>query len=341
MNNTKKLLSFVVVSLLLQPSFVSAKKTDENIFYYFPNGNGFESVEKQYRDIDILAPQIYFVGTQLQLVKSEEDVILTLAEKKRIDVMPLVIQANFDKSLMTQLLNDEDAQDEIIDHLIEDAQKYDYIGYQYDFENINHLDREKYVDFVEKTYKAMRKKDLLFSVAVIPRTTDYDKNSLNQDWSSGYGYEGLAEHSDFLSIMSYDDPKSKGPVSSMEYLENVLSYTQRFVPDDKISLGIPLYCWQYEIGNSKKIANVTYPISAATQEKYKNYGVLSTYVDGEYETEVFLFIKPKDNSYALNIIWCDNKQSIEVKQKFAEKENLRGLSFWALGQEDPNIWDLF
>lgn len=338
MNIMKKVIYTAVLSLVLSPVFADAKKANENIFYYFPNTTGYESLEDNYRDIDILAPQIYTVGYDLKLGEAESEDVLKFAKKKRMDVMPLVVQSDFNKQLMTFILDDEDAQDELIEDMIDEAKDRKFIGWQFDFENLNHLDRDRYADFVKKAHKAFDKKNLIFSVAVIPRTTDYNVDSTNQDWSSGYNIEQIGEHSDFISIMSYDDPLSKGPVSSMEYLKKALAHTQQYVESGKISLGIPLYCWQYEIGNSKKIASVTYNISAATQEKYKEYGALSTYVGDDYETEVFLFIKPKDNSYALNIIWCDNEQSIEAKQELAEKENLRGLSFWALGQEDERMW---
>lgn len=338
MKNIKKTMFIVIIALLIHPAFSDAKSADENIFYYFPNTMGYESLRDNHRDIDILAPQIYTVGYDLKLGEAESEDVLEFAKKKRMDVMPLVVQSDFSKQLMTYILDREEVQDDLISDLIKEAKDRKYVGWQFDFENLNHLDRARYADFVEKAGKEFKRKNLLFSVAVIPRTTDYNPTSTNQDWSSGYDIEKIAKNSDFISVMSYDDPLTKGPVSSMEYLKKALAHTQKYVPDNKISLGIPLYCWQYEIGNPEKVASVTYPISAATQKKYKEYGALSLYVDGDYETEVFLFIKPKDNFYALNIIWCDNEQSVEIKQELAEKENLRGLSFWALGQEDERIW---
>lgn len=340
----KTILTIITLSLgtlVIGPLFADAKAADEHIFYFYPNSQGYESVRKNYRDIDILAPQIYEVTFGNQLILLDDGGVLELADDKNIDVMPLVINAAFNREHMSRFLGDFDAQDEVIDDLIKEARKYDFIGYQYDFENISHFDRQAYVDFVAKSYKEFKKKDLLFSVAVIPRTTPYDFNSANQDWSSGYDFENLGKNSDFLSVMSYDDPLSTGPVAAMSYLKKALKHIQNEVPNEKISLGVPLYCWQYEVGNSKKIANVTYSRAAATQEVYKDLGALRTYVGDDYETEVFLFIKRENDRYALNIIWCDNEQSIEVKQELAQDEKLRGLSYWAIGQEDARIWKHF
>ena len=330
---------FIVTTLFLMAMFFTSPTfadSSENVFYYYPNTNSYKSVEKHYRDIDILAPQIYTVDFNLELGEAESEDILKLAKKKRMDVMPLVVQASFDKILMSRLLDDEDARAQLIEDLIDEAEDRDFIGWQFDFENINHLDRDRYTDFVEETYRAFKKENLKLSVAAIPRTTPYDKNASYQDWSSGYDIGALAQVSDFISLMSYDDPRSIGPVSSMLYVEKMLANTLIDAPAEKLSLGIPMYCWQYELGNPKKIANVTYEISAGTQKKYKDAGVFSLYFD-VFEAEIFAFVK----NGRVNYIWCDNEQSVERKMNFAQNKGLRGISAWALGQEDPKMWKHF
>lgn len=327
------LLSFIfIVAISLVPTLVQAKSSSENIFYYFPNTNGYTSLKENYRDIDIFAPQIYTVGYDLKLGDAESEDALEFARKKRMDVMPLVVQSNFNKALMTRLLSDTKAQEELIDNLIKEAKDRKFIGWQFDFENINYLDRDAYVDFVERASKEFKKKRLDFSVAVIPSTVPFDPYALTQDWSSGYDIEAIGEHVDFISLMSYDDPRSVGPVSSVLYLDKVINETLEKIDADKISLGIPMYCWQWEFGNPKKIANVSYPISAGTVEKYKNTFSLSLYSD-LHEAEIFIFLKDK-----LNIIWCDNVQSLEAKLEIIDDYGLRGFSAWALGQEDARIW---
>ena len=330
---------FTIITLFLMAMFFATPTfadTSENIFYYYPNTNGYQSVEKHYRDIDILAPQIYTVDFKLELGTAESEDILKFAKKKRMDVMPLVVQSGFDKYLMTRLLDDEEAREQLIEDLIDEAEDRDFIGWQFDFENINHLDRDRYTEFVEQAYKAFKKKKLKLSVAVIPRTTPYDKNSTNQYVKGCYNIGELAKVSDFISLMSYDDPRSLGPVSSMVYIEKMLENTLIDAPAEKLSLGIPMYCWQYELGNPKKIANVTYEISAATQEKYKDQGVFSLYFE-PFEAEIFGFVK----NGIVNYIWCDNQKSVKRKLDFAKEKGLRGISAWALGQEDPKMWKHF
>jgi spore germination protein YaaH len=112
-----------MTAMITGPLVASAQSKTENIFYYFPNIKGYQSLEKNYRDIDILAPQIYTVGYDLKLGKAQSEDVLKFAKKKRMDVMPLVIQSGFDKALMTGILNDHNAQDQIIKDLIDEAKK--------------------------------------------------------------------------------------------------------------------------------------------------------------------------------------------------------------------------
>jgi len=326
---------YLILILLIVSTPVFADS--ENIFYYYPGERGYDSVKENYRDIDILAPQIYTVGYDFKLGAVEDKKIIKLAKKKRLDVMPLVVQSNFSLNLMSHILNKEDVQDEIIKDLIKEAKKNKYVGWQFDFENIYHKERGLYVDFVKKANKAFKKEKLVFSVAVIPRTTEYNENSENQDWSSGYDIKEIANNSDFVSIMSYDDPLTQGPVSSIQYLKRAVDNTLEKVAPEKISMGIPLYCWQYESGKKNKISSVTYDISEGTQKKYKENGVKSFYTD-LYEAEFFAFVR-KDTG--VNYIWCDNERSVKVKLDFAKAKGLRGASFWAIGQEDKRMWKHF
>lgn len=319
--------------MLFIPTFAHAS---ENIFYYYPTKSAYASVKKNYKKIDIIAPQIYTVGYDLKLGKAESEDILELADKKKIDVMPLVVNANFNQPLMSQILASTTAQDAIIADLVEEAKDRDFIGWQFDFENINHVDRDLYTAFVKRTHEVFKKEKLTLSVAVIPRTTPYDPNSTYQDWSSGYSIGDVAKVSDFVSIMSYDDPKSKGPVASIDYVNKALAFTLKDTPAEKISLGIPLYCWQWQSGIDGKIASVVYDTAYGTQKKYKKNGVKKSY-SKEHEAELFYFIK--DHGIP-NFIWCDNEKSVKAKLGVIKKEGLRGLSAWAIGQESKKIWNV-
>lgn len=331
---TACMIAVVLASTVIISPTAHARSKSERIFYYYTNTDGLKSVKKNYKQIDILAPQIYTVGYDNKLSKPSDTEVLDVAKQKDIDVMPLIVNANFNRELMSGLLSDIPAQDTIITQMITEADEHGFIGWQFDFENISHRDRDLYAQFVERTYKAMQKEGLLFSVAVIPRRTPYNPNASYQDWSSGYDIGTIAKVSDFVSIMSYDDPRSKGPVASLDFVYEVLDETLKTTPAEKISLGIPLYCWQWHVGIESKIASVTYPRAKAAYKKFKKKPRENTY-DKSIGAELFFFTRDTNNQ---NFIWCDNAESIKAKERLVEGKGLRGISAWAIGQEDPKIW---
>ncbi|HRY31240.1 MAG TPA: glycosyl hydrolase family 18 protein [Candidatus Paceibacterota bacterium] len=321
----RTLIAFFVIALIFPVSALAS----QNIFYYFDNAYGLNSLKKNYKKIDVVAPQIYEVGYDLEVSKPKSKKILKEADKKNVSVMPLIVNDDFSKVLMSDILINNKAQDKIIDFMIKEAEKYDYIGWQFDFENINHLDRDLYTAFVKKTYPRLKEEGLQFSVAVVVRSTDYNINDKNQDWSGAYDYKELSKNSDFLSLMTYDDPNSIGPVASLPYVNRILDYMLTQAPAEKLSLGIPFYCWQWQ--NGVRAGATTYKLAQKNYKKGKNR---DRDFDPVLGAEKFEFTKGRADF----VIWCDNDESLEIKEEIIKNKGLAGFSAWALGQEDPAIW---
>jgi spore germination protein YaaH len=320
-----------VLSAFIFPTQMFAVVDQENIFYYFDNVNGYKDFKKNYKTVDILAPQIYVVETDLkvQAPKSKSLKVVKEAKRKKVETIPLLVQKGFDKVLMSDILLSQSAQDEIIEYMVKEADKYDYSGWQFDFENINHLDRDMYTAFVKKTHEALKKENLKFSVAVVVRSNDYNPNSKNQDWSSAYDYKELAKYSDFLSLMTYDEPYSIGPVASLPYVERTIKYMLTQAPAEKLSLGVPMYCWHWVDG--KRIGSTTHRLAEKNYRKGKDR---STGFDEILGAGYYKFAKGGEE----NVIWCDTGKGVEKKKDIVEKYGLRGFSLWALGQADSKFW---
>ena len=92
----------------------------------------------------------------------------------------------------------------------------------------------------------------------------------------------------------------------------------------------------FSLEAQKDAANAYYQMLIHTQEKYKDQGVFSLYFE-PFEAEIFGFVK----NGIVNYIWCDNQKSVKRKLDFAKEKGLRGISAWALGQEDPKMWKHF
>lgn len=332
--NIKVLFLVLFAGILFFPHSCFSSFDKEKIFYLSQENikNGIESADKNWEKIDILAPQIYSVNSKLILNGKMTNELKKVVKERNLKVMPLVVNANFNRKIINDLLRSKVKQDAIIEGLVYLAKKNDYIGWQYDFENIDYQDKELFTAFVEQTYKVFQKNNLILSVAVVARYVDYEDTEIFKSWSGVYDYKKVANASDFISFMAYDDPQSKGPVASLDFVNKSLVYAKDKIPAEKLSLGVPLYYWKWDADANKRLSS----------------GIYKKVLDIASEVMHILEFDAKLGaaclSYSYNNknykIWFENKLSFEKKLDIIKQNNLRGFSAWLIGGEDTGIWNV-
>ena len=338
----KRFFIFAIVGTFVMPLFAHALTSDQiskkttasytRIFYYQEGKNARASFKENLNSIDVFAPQTYSFNSSGNLVGSVNPDLLELAKKNEIKVMPLVTNGSFGQASLQTILNHPENQDIYIALLVGEAKKYGYWGWQLDFEQMDLSYRDKFSAFVRKFGYAMRKEGLASSVAVIAQVSenpnDYPKN-LWQRIIGVYDYKSLAESTDFISLMSYDDPESKGPVARYSWVEKVVKHSLTLVPAEKLSLGIPLYYWKWNDVTGKLVSIGGYSGIKNTLNTYKVTKGYST-----VEQAPYIKYKVKTNKYT---IWYEDGKSIGKKLDLITKNNLHGFSAWALGLEAPDV----
>lgn len=305
----------------------------EKIFYMsqLKEKEGIASLKKNADKIDILAPQFYAVSAKLKLTGGLDAQLKKIISQKKIKVMPLVMNAGFKQSVIHNLLLSGTAQDAIIKSLIDIAKKEKYIGWQFDFENISYLDKDLYSAFVEKAAGALHKNNLLLSVAVVSRSVDYENTDAFKNWSGVFDYARISEAADFVSLMTYDDLNSVGPVASLPFINKVLNYVKDKIPPEKLSFGIPLYYWGWSTDPFKKItASGTYNRLLGIKSNFRHNSGFDEALGASWLTYFW-----QNKQYQ---IWYQSKQSFENKLALIKQNNFKGFSSWVLGVEDPEIW---
>lgn len=331
---SKSLTLFVLISAVF--GILSVTKADaatyERLFYFREGPNARQSFFAHPTTIDIFAPQNYAVDKDGNLSGVVKPDLLDFAKKNNIKVVPLLTNGAFNATTSRMFLDNTDAQDILIKNMIQNAKDFGYYGWQIDFEQMELSYRDRFSEFIERAYKEFKKNNLSLSVAVIAQTSenpeDYPKN-LWQRIIGVYDYARLASSTDFISLMSYDDPHSSGPIAGYDWLNKVIDFSLTKVPADKLSLGLGLYYWQWRhidgkrvgIGGNEGIQNVL--------SKYKtNY-----YFSPEEQAPYFHYWKD-GKGYT---IWYENARSVAQKVGLIKDNNLRGFSAWALGLELSSI----
>lgn len=305
----------------------------ERLFYFREGPNARKSFFAHPKSIDIFAPQNYQVDINGHLLGSVKPDLLAFAKKNKIKVMPLITNGAFNATTSRDFLDSTAKQEILINNLILEAKDFAYIGWQIDFEQMELSYRDKFSAFVERTYYMFKKNNLKLSVAVIAQVSenpaDYPKN-LWQRIIGVYDYARLASSTDFVSIMSYDDPNSTGPVAGYDWLNQVIDFSLTKIPKEKLSLGLAFYYWQWRhidgklvgIGGNEGIQNVL--------NKYKaeiNYSVKEQAPYFDYWKE--------GKGYR---IWYENAKSIKQKITLIKEHGLVGFSAWALGLELNSVY---
>jgi len=129
----------------------------ERLFYYVEGKNARKSFFANAKSIDIFAPQNYMVDKDGLLFGSVKPDLLTFAKKNKIKVMPLLTNGNFSTTTCDKFLNSITAQEMLINSLILEAKDFGYIGWQIDFEQMNLSYRDKFSEFIERTYAMFQK----------------------------------------------------------------------------------------------------------------------------------------------------------------------------------------
>jgi spore germination protein YaaH len=347
MNNMNSFLSNIRIAIFLGLIFIPvgfshaltsaqiSKKTNASytrVFYYQEGKNAIKSFNANLNSIDVLAPQIYSFNSKGKLVGNPNADVLITARDNGIKVMPLVTNGSFGQASLETILNHPENQDAYIAQLVTEARKYDYWGWQLDFEQMDLSYRDKFSSFVKKFGDTMRREGLVSSVAVIAQVSenpaDYPKN-LWQRIIGVYDYKALADSTDFISLMSYDDPESKGPVARYSWMEKVIKHSLTLIPAEKLSLGVPLYYWKWDDATGKLVGIGGYSGMKTTLNTYK-------VTKGYSETEQAPYIKYAKAKKKYTI-WYEDGKSIGKKLDLITKNNLHGFSAWALGLETPDV----
>jgi len=329
--------------LAISPAFCFAQESADTPYniekiFYLPSFNavkGVDSLNKNWDKIDILAPQahtIIFDNNSAKIVGKFGPKLKEAISSHNVRVMPLITNANFSQSLMHKLLASDNEQNRVIAGLIYLAKREKYAGWQFDFENISYKDRDLFTAFVQKTYPLFKKNNLILSVAVISRTSDYANTNAFKNWGGVYDYEKIANSSDFISLMAYDDPNSLGPVASVDFINKALDYVKDKIPAKKLSLGVPLYYWKWNADTDKKLGAGLYKNVLAIMSNFK----YSLDFDESLGVSCLTYSYDKKNYE----IWFEDKNSLSAKLNIIKDNNLRGFSAWLLGGEDPGIWTI-
>lgn len=273
--------------------------------------------------------------------------MLAIAKKNDLRLSLLVFSGDTD--LIDALLADP------ITHaknLVDDAQplmkKYGFTDLNLDIESTRLAtdeERSNFTAFVREVKKHVRAKKLGTVTVEISGQDLIKKTRIDP--------RSVAQIADYVVVMAYDFHYQgsfvSGPVAPLGGGESeaefdtkiVLQQAEKFIPREKIILGVPSYgySWEtlYSTPRSATLPGSGITVSHSNAEKFiKDCGTCSAKMDTKAQ-EAYVIYKDKETGTYHQIFFPD-KNAMEQKIAIAKKKNLGGLAVWALGYEGEGLY---
>ena len=324
----------------------AASSAPERLFYYTDRQASYESLVRHIGQIDVLGPQVYTLDSLGVVFGSLDPRVLALAKQHGVRVMPLFVDEGFRQPALRRFLADSAARARSVATLVALCKENGYWGIQFDVENLNMQDGERFTAWYRDAATALHRAGYRISIAVVHRTEDFAGPTayhrfLYDSWRGGYDLRAIAAASDFVSVMSYDQHTGRtppGPVAGLPWTRAVADYFLRFMPPEKLSLGIPLY------GKHWSAREVEGPARVGTNADYVNWTWGSALADRhgatmKWDSTQAVPFTYYENGGTFEWLFLEDVRSFSAKLALMREKRLRGFSAWSIGTEDERIWD--
>ena len=235
----------------------------------------------------------------------------------------------------------------LVSDIIEVSKKFD--GVQIDLEAVGTNDAANFLEFL-RMIKTGLEPGKTFSIALPPKVMKVD---------NAYDYRAISAIVDKVYIMAYDQHWSMskpGPVASLSWCRDIMTYAISEVPPEKLIMGIPLYgrSWQ----DMKIVKRIHLKKRQAKKVKKERPGrtivitkhIIRSHSVGTKQISNLIAVKNavknyspeagfsiKYNGRSKQILYCDDVNA--TMEKFLYYRGfVDAIGFWRLGMESPEMW---
>jgi peptidoglycan-N-acetylglucosamine deacetylase len=323
------------------------------IAFYVPwDPASLASLQQHYRDVDVLITETLHSVTpdgtldvvtpdgKLHPVPSDGHISLTpdpkLAswmETSGVDLPVMGLMNNsdgttFQTDKLTAMMSSPEARKRLIETAVLYTQAQKQVGIALDFESIPDANQEDLTRFVEELGRALHAANLKLMVA-LPAA----------DWA--YDYKTIAEHSDAIILMNYDQhwqTSPPGSISGQDWFVTNIRNILKLVPASKLVMGIANYGYDWTAKSKQNPNPVAEPVSfqqaiITADESQAPIEFDSDSLEPRYSYE--------DENNQVHNVWFMDGLTAYNELRVAERAGVEGTALFRLGEEDPSLWDIW
>lgn len=237
---------------------------------------------------------------------------------------PLGPDGNFNNSLITAVVNDYDARENLRNQIVIQMEERGFEGLDIDFEYILASDREAFVDFVAYMKEAVSALGYPVSVALAPKTSATQTGLLYE----GKDYPALGAIADYVLLMTYEWGYTYGPpmaVAPINKVREVVDYAVTEIPPDKIHLGIPNYGYDWPLPFVRGTTKAETIGNVQAVQRAIEFGVPIQISDSARSPFYFY-----ENENIQHEVWFEDVRSMDATFELIKEYGLRGAGYWNL-----------
>jgi len=237
---------------------------------------------------------------------------------------PSLRSSHSNSGLISQLLNNREMRNRVIEHIQIIMEQRKYRGINLDFRYILTSDRDLFTDFIRNLQTCMHEQGYTISITLPFQTFPIEQDT----FLSTIDYAGLSTCVDFMIFMSLDWESAEGPpmpVVPFNQITAVLEQIVTEVPREKIVMRFPNYAydWPLPYSQGRTAATVIGNDEAASLAMRHRSPILYDTVAQAPFFEYSLRGVP-------HIVWFEDVRSMYAKLQLLADYNIQGISYWPL-----------
>ena len=278
--------------------------------------------------------------------------LLAQARQKNIPIVPTVMWG--DASAMHTVFSNQNLEQKHIDSILSMVTENNFPGVDIDYEGKDVADKDNFSNFISDLSEKMHALGKTLNCSVEAKTQDQPTQGLTgtraMSWANDFS--SLGKNCDSVTIMAYDQAlqihransfddlsaELSAPNAANDWVESNVQYALKYIPAQKIILGIPTYGWEFsweKIAGGyhyERIKSISYPDAMAEAE------AAGAQVQRSAQGELYFTYKSAGEN---RIVTFEDAESVKEKIAIAQKYGLKGISIFKIdGLSDPNLFSI-
>ena len=300
-------------------------------FYVSWDETSRESLSDHVNDLDVVSPQwiqLNGSGGQVDITSDPEARAIIAAAKKPPSIIPGVFNARngvWDGAAADALLANPQAQQVLINNLVDQAQKRGFSGYVFDLENLSPASVQRYPTFIAKVQAALKPTGREVWV-----TAPFDES---------WPLKRLQAAADVVVLMAYDEHYGTGDPGSpagQDWFERWLAKDMEQLDPNRTVMALGSYGYDWTLAEKGKPGSAeAVTFNEATQTAHDSDA--QPQMDEASLNPTYGYV---DDGGRKHSVWYLDATTLFNQIRVSDGYRPMGYALWRMGGEDQGVWKL-